>query len=72
MNRKVNKYKRTTIDTLLKNYCYFSTDYDYIEVIEWKNGEGFDVYIDTKHKKESFRMTWGEYKALTMLLLELN
>jgi len=69
---KISKYKLSAINTLLKDYCSFSTDYDYMEVIKWKNREGFDVYIGTKHKKESFRMTWGEYKALTELLSELS
>lgn len=43
----------------------------YIEVSLWHNCEGFDVHLNS-HEEQSFRMTWGEYKALKKLIKELD
>ena len=68
---KIDKYKRKAVFSLLKPYCYFAGEHDFIEVTEWKNGEGFDVELDGKHM-ERFQMTYGEFRALKKLIKKLD
>jgi len=67
----MKKYKRKAIFSDLKTFDIIAKEGDFIEVCEWKNGEGFDVEIcstlDTR-----FQLTWGEYDALKKLVKELN
>ena len=43
----------------------------FIEVSMWHNAEGFDVHLNN-HGDQSFKLTWGEYKALKKLVKELD
>lgn len=43
----------------------------FIEVALWHNGEGFDVSLSS-YGDQSFKLTWGEYKALKKLIKELD
>lgn len=56
-------YERKAKFTELKPYCHLSKPGDFMEVCEWKNGEGVDVCTSTKQ----FSLTWGELEALTVL-----
>lgn len=59
--------------------CYFksientgfknSTD-DYIEVIEWHNGLGFDVDINSYENKR-FQLTWEEWDELKNIIKQI-
>ena len=51
----------------LKKYCHFAKEHDEIQVVEWINGEGFDVVIHTGQPK-TFSMTYGEFDALQLLI----
>lgn len=68
----MEKYKIKSIFEELKDYCLFSKNRegDYIEVTEWKNGEGFDVHIHSS-LPQSFRMTWGQYELMKKLIKNL-
>jgi len=67
---KINKYERKAVFTRLKPYCGFADEHDFIEVCEWKNGEGFDVEISGKlHSR--FQMTFGEFQALKKLVKKI-
>ena len=52
----------------LKDFDYLSKDYDYMEVVEWPNGEG--VTID--NNGEVMHMTYGQLKALNKIMKKLN
>lgn len=67
----MEKYKRRAVYTNLSKYDPFVTEDDYIEVCEWKNGEGFDVDISSKTDVR-FTLTYSEYKALKKLVKELK
>ncbi len=41
----MDKYKKKAVFSYLKKYDYIANEQDFIEVTEWKNGEGFDVEI---------------------------
>ena len=67
---KITKHKRRTIFARLNPFCLFAKEHDFIEVTEWKNGEGFDVDINGR-KLERFQLTYGEWKALKELVKKL-
>jgi hypothetical protein len=51
------------------DFCVFSMgepelEDDYIEVIEWRNGDGYEITIHTKAGKKSISLTKGQYEAL--------
>jgi len=68
--KKIDKYQRKAIFSLLKEYDYFAEENDFIEITEWNNGEGFDVEISTKNTQR-FQLTWGQFKALKKLIKKL-
>ena len=49
-------------------YCYHSKDSDYMEVIGWKNGEGFDINLSTRGNDQKFSLTHGELELLEILV----
>lgn len=51
----------------LKEFCYLSSDNDFITVTEWSNGEGFDVEISRKNSIDKFSLTHGELEAINFL-----
>jgi len=64
---EIEKYKLDAKFTSLKDYCSFAEENDFIEVIEWHNGEGVDVRISNRKREISFSLTHGEFQALTVL-----
>lgn len=56
-------YDRKAKFTELKKYCHLAKENDFIEVTEWKNGEGFDVHMSSDGNK-TFSLSWGEFEAL--------
>lgn len=67
----MERYKRKAVFSELKKFDIFAKDSDFIEVIEWHNGEGFDVEISSS-LPERFQLTWGEFKALKKMVKELE
>jgi len=41
----MDKYTKKAVFSNLKKYDFIAGEDDFIEVTEWKNGEGFDVDI---------------------------
>jgi hypothetical protein len=64
-------YKKKAVFSELKKYDHFAGNDDFIEITEWKNGEGFDVEISSKLPK-TFKLTWGEYDALKKLVKRIS
>jgi hypothetical protein len=60
--------ERRAVFAELKPYCFHAGENDFIEVIEWSNGEGFDIVIDRKNNTERFSITHGEWECLQVLL----
>jgi len=67
----MEKYKRKSIFESLNDYCVFSEDSAYIEVTEWKNGEGVDVDISGK-KPQIIQLTYGQLRLLNKLVKKLT
>lgn len=68
----MDKYTRKAVFSELQKYDPIANDNDFIEVIEWKNGDGFDVQIAGKFSTRFFELTWGEYTAIKKLVKELD
>jgi hypothetical protein len=67
---QITTHQRRTRFASLKSFCSFGKEQDYIEVTEWKNGEGFDVDINGV-KPERIQLTWGEFDAIKTLVKTL-
>lgn len=71
MESNIEEYNKKTIFSELKDYCHFANKYDYIEISEWKNCEGFDIEISGK-ETQIFRLTRGEYYLIKKLIKILD
>jgi hypothetical protein len=73
MDKKIESYTRKSVFTELKELCHLSKEDSFMEITEWKNGEGVDVVI-ASFQDRSLQLTWGELEAikkLTEKLLEI-
>ena len=59
---------RKSISDKLKKYDYLAKDNDFIEVIEWTNGEGYDISINDK----IISLTRGQIDAINYLVRSLE
>jgi len=69
--KNMDKYTKKAVFSNLKKYDFIASEDDFIEVTEWKNGEGFDVDI-VGELSTRFQLTWGEYTALKKLVKKLE
>jgi hypothetical protein len=67
----ISLYKLDAAFTELKEFDHCAKPHGFIEVSLWHNGEGFDAHISS-YESQSFKLTWGEYKALKKLVKELD
>jgi predicted mannosyl-3-phosphoglycerate phosphatase (HAD superfamily) len=51
----------------LKDYCILANEHNFIEVINWRNGEGKDITINNCGEERTFKLTHGEFQALSVL-----
>ena len=64
---KVETRKSAFVD--LEDYCVNSMGDrkgkgDFLEVTEWTNGEGYDVYINDINGEKSMQLTYGQFDAI--------
>lgn len=59
---------RKSVNDKLKKYDYLAKDNDIIEVIEWTNGEGYDIIINDK----IISLTNGQIDAINYLIKSLE
>lgn len=59
---------RKSVNDKLKKYDYLAKDNDLIEVIEWTNGEGYDIIINDK----IISLTRGQIDAINYLVRSLE
>ena len=60
-------YKRNAI---YKDVMYGNAKKGFIEVCEWKNGEGFDVTLGT-HEHELLSFTYSDFDAIKKMVKKL-
>jgi hypothetical protein len=68
MEMTIEVSKRKSVFSEIGKYCHFSSDGDYIEVVEWSNSEGVDITIERKRAVERFALTLGEWELLQVLM----
>ena len=62
-----DSYKRNAVFADLQPYCHHSKVGSFMEVTEWHNGEGYDVFINSAHNVQHFSLTLGELQLLLVL-----
>lgn len=67
----ITTYKLNAAFVPLKEFDHFAKVDAFIEVSLWHNGEGFDTHLSS-YGDQSFKLTWGEFKALKKLVKELD
>ena len=58
----IETYQAKARHVLLDDYCHMSRD-KYLHLVEWQNGEGFDIELDG----QKLALTWGQLEALQVL-----
>lgn len=61
-------YNRKSAMVDLKKFNFSRNDGDYMEITEWKNGEGYTVSIDAGNRNVLFDITGEEIDALNYLV----
>ena len=64
----MEKVKRKSVNDNLQKYDYLAKDYEFIEVTEWRNGEGWDISINDK----IIQLTLGQLDATNYLTKSLD
>ena len=64
-------YDRPAIFAELKQFCHLAKQHDFIEVTEWKNGEGWDVTINSTIEQH-ITLTYGQFDAIKKLIKQLE
>ena len=67
----ITTYKLDAAITSLAEFDHGAKSGDFIEVSLWHNAEGFNVDLSS-NGDQSFRLTWGQFKALKKLIKELD
>ena len=60
--------KRNSINCDLNKFDCLAKKTSFIEIIEWTNGEGWDITIDNKN----FSLTFGQLEAINYLTKHLD
>ena len=69
--KEFETYKRNAVFSPLKEYDYLAKEHAYIEVTEWKNGEGADINI-YNHSEQTISVSYGEFKLIKKIIKELE
>lgn len=64
----MEKYKINAISEDLRKFDYLAKEYDYIEVTEWHNGEGWNIDLNGT----VIQLTDGQLKAINYLTQTLD
>ena len=66
---KLEKYERNAVCCCLEEFDpIFAGENDFIEVCEWKNGDGYDISINDRQ----YSFTHGELESIKYLTEQLN
>jgi hypothetical protein len=66
---EVNLYNRKSLMVELKDFDYLAKEDDFIEVTEWKNGEGYDISLSDN---QIISITIGQFDAIKKLIKLFN
>ena len=63
---KINE--RKSVSDELKKYDHLAKNTDFIEVTEWTNGEGWDIWLNDR----LMSLTYGQLEAINYLVKTLD
>lgn len=66
---QINFYERPAMMIDMEGFDHLSKKGDFIEVTEWKNGEGWDIAIGDN---PIISLTDGQFRAIKKLIKKLN
>jgi len=69
---EIKRYKLEAAFSQLINFDSLAGPDDFIEVIMWENGEGFDVNLMSAGTEQRFGMNWASFKAMKKMVKELD
>ena len=74
LKREVVIERRYTAHVKLKDFCTFAKDSEYIEITNWTNHEGYDIFIqrDGKRLPDILQLTCGEFDAIRSIIKQLD
>lgn len=64
----MQSYQRIARYVDLQPFDTFAKPHHFMEVVEWFNGEGFDIHLSSCMGEQHFSLTWGELRALHALV----
>lgn len=70
MKKEVEVRNRKAAFVELKDWCVMSMGeerkdkVDFLEVTEWSNGEGYDIYISDYSGEKQLHFTYGQFNAI--------
>jgi len=67
----ITRYKLDAAFAPLRKFDHLAKPDDFIEVVLWNNGEGFDAHLSSSGE-QTIKLSWGEFKALKKLVKELD
>lgn len=70
--KMIEFYDRKAVFSELKEYCIMAKEFDFIEITEWKNGEGFDINVSSTLGNQIISLTAGEFRLIKKMVKELN
>jgi hypothetical protein len=69
--KELEKYNRKAVFCHLKEYDCASKEHSYVEITEWKNGEGIDINAYS-HTDRNVSLSYGEFKLIKKLVKQLE
>ena len=67
MDENIEEHNRRSVSTSMKDAWH--KEYDYIEVTEWSNGEGYDIDISGE---KSISLHFTEYDVIKKLIKHIE
>jgi hypothetical protein len=69
--KELEKYNRKAVFCSLKEYDFLAKEHSYVEITEWKNGEGIDINAYS-HTDRNVSLSYGEFKLIKKLVKQLE
>jgi hypothetical protein len=69
--KELEKYNRKAVFCSLKEYDFASKEHSYVEITEWKNGEGIDINA-YNYTDRNISLSYGEFKLIKKLVKQLE
>jgi len=70
MQKNIENYNRKTVFCNLKEFDVIAKEHSYIEITEWKNGEGFDLNVYNYSDKNT-SISYSEFNVIKKLVKKL-